>query len=191
MTPDQITEISEIATIFSTILLVIATLILAYVSYRVAVAQAVPIVVVYYRRATRNDVNRSITAPLILVIENIGHGFAELENIVFKPNPIIDTFPEDQHINDTFLPKTLAPKQREHVQIEISRYYTPSIPENKSIPENNLRNLRLAKHFMNTPLTCEISYKPHGLTNILKSRIKAKFPLNPIPFTKRYDYNLE
>ena len=185
MTPDQITEISEIATIFSTILLVIATLILAYVSYTVAVAQAIPIVIVYYRRATHNEVNIHTLPPIILVIENIGHGFAEIEKIVFKPNPIINTFPEDEHINDTFLPKTLAPKQREHVRIEISRRYIPSTPP------NNTREMRLAKHFMNTPLTCEISYKPHGLANILKPRIKVKFPLNPIPFTRPYHFNLE
>ena len=183
---DQITEISEIATIFSTILLVIATFVLARASYVVARVQALPIVIVYYRRATYNEVNTHHHPPIILVIENIGHGFAEIEKIVFKPNPIIDTFPEEQHINDTFLPKTLAPKQKEYVRIEISRRYTPSIPQ------NNTREIRLAKHFMNTPLTCEISYKPHGLVaNILKPRIKAKFPLNPIPFTRPYHFNLE
>ena len=185
MMPDQITEINEIATILSTILLVVATLILARASYVVARVQALPIVIVYYRRATFNEVNTHSHPPIILVIENIGHGFAEIEKIVFKPNPIIDTFQENQHINDTFLPKTLAPKQREYVRIDISRYYTPSIPK------NNTRELRLAKHFMNTPLTCEISYKPYGLANILKSRIKAKFLLNPIPFTRPYYYNLE
>ena len=187
---DQITEISEIATIFSTILLVIATLILARASYVVARVQVLPIVIVYYRRATHNEVNIHKHPPIILVIENIGHGFAEIEKIIFKPNPIIKTFPGDEHINDTFLPKTLAPKQREHVRIEISRHYILSTPPSET-PSYAKRQIRLAKHFMNTPLTCEISYKPHGLANILKSRIKVKFPLNPIPFTRPYYFNLE